>query len=195
MNIESIIRTEWSFIAASPASAAMIALAGAAVGFGFGKLILNERMSALSERIKFKDEQIASLQNQLASLQAPEPIQDSFLLRQRLEVQMRRIAALEADLQLSKETNHEPETGSNANGSYLRFQDGTQECRAQFQVEATNKVITFPASFIERPLVNFFPGGIIDVVDANANRFSYTPRTSGQHERRAVEYVAIGRWR
>lgn len=69
------------------------------------------------------------------------------------------------------------ERGSNANGEYVRFADGTQICRAVFSPmavaanAATNANWEFPAAFIAQPSVPAWIG--IPSMDGNVLGFAY----------------------
>ena len=47
------------------------------------------------------------------------------------------------------------ESGSNANGNYVKFADGTQWCFAIIVTTGTQRALSFPAAFTTRPNLAF----------------------------------------
>ncbi|POO54405.1 phage tail protein [Agrobacterium rosae] len=94
-----------------------------------------------------------------------------------------------------------PERGSNANGEYVRFADGTQICRGNFVGYTANVGIlkTSPASFISAVnpcFASVTPYGSFDFnyscfSDGNQN-FNFISTSSSPNNR--VDWVIIGRW-
>lgn len=105
------------------------------------------------------------------------------------------------------------ERGSNANGEYVRFSDGTQICT--FAATAASEAISaafmggfrsgvqlwsFPASFIAPPSVTPTPttlsafGAIASSVNNTGCSFAYTAVTSQVAAARSASLVAVGRW-
>lgn len=105
------------------------------------------------------------------------------------------------------------ERGSNANGEYVRFADGTQICT--FAATAASEAISvafmggfrsavqlwsFPASFIAPPSVTPTPttlsafGAIASSVNNTGCSFAYTAITSQVAAARSASLVAVGRW-
>lgn len=117
------------------------------------------------------------------------------------------------------------DSGSNANGNYIKFQDGTliQWGQSSFSSgtysDASYKTITFPTSFYSNVYkvipIMFYQGGIATNYNLGVNltpgivntssctiyrRLSYlAPDNSGQDNLYAVaedfDWVAIGRWK
>lgn len=106
------------------------------------------------------------------------------------------------------------EQGTNANGTYIKYRDGTMICwfnrAGTYAINqawgsmfySPYQAITFPASFVGLPIVqaqntNSVGEGIFVVVGATANNFTgYVLRpTSGQSGTYVTYYMAIGRWK
>lgn len=103
------------------------------------------------------------------------------------------------------------EQGKNANGKYVRYSDGTQECffedsnvitptDSTNNIHYANKVFTFPASFIEQPIVspvvrrtNFAQwAGLRDVTNNSCDLYLFSVNQGATGH---LGYVAKGRWR
>ncbi|WP_417511455.1 hypothetical protein [Methylophaga sp.] len=101
------------------------------------------------------------------------------------------------------------ERGTNANGDYIRFADGTQVC--WYQVATTNSVAandseagswTFPAEFIAIPVVSPKAGGalgsrLINLVETGATTSTanwVAQNLSASSQSYSARYVAHGRW-
>jgi len=102
------------------------------------------------------------------------------------------------------------ESGTNANGMYVKFSDGTLICYGSFQAGLTNTSsgngvyrydINFPMAFISKPTVSVFENQIASFTrnfnistgsQVNSLRFFTTqgPTLPYQHD-----YMAIGRWK
>ncbi len=104
------------------------------------------------------------------------------------------------------------ETTINANGTYVRYADGTQVCSAVLSITDTIAVghmggfrnagstWTFPAPFISAPAVTAMPKGLsafgmaADAVTATAASIFFTSITSQPSASRTGGMMAIGRW-
>lgn len=106
------------------------------------------------------------------------------------------------------------ERGSNANGEYVRFADGTQVCfasKSDASAAISNAYLggfrsaglswTFPAAFASAPFPSASPGDINSGFDAAAvgpsttsTTYIYTAVTSQAAATRTVYLIAIGRW-
>lgn len=97
-------------------------------------------------------------------------------------------------------------SGSNANGDYVRFADGTQICWANSAssiIRGNNTSFdewTFPAAFISIPVVNLTPiatqtSGAMIVVEISTlkTRFNRSDNNGGDNQP-MVQRMAIGRW-
>lgn len=102
------------------------------------------------------------------------------------------------------------ERGSNANGEYVRFADGTQICQGSVSVadvatalgnifgSPTAPLWTYPAAFAVAPSVygndaastNIWVGTVPHPTTANARAFSYTSIATS----RTLDLTAVGRW-
>lgn len=106
------------------------------------------------------------------------------------------------------------ESGSNANGSYIKYSDGTMICYGSTSLnevsvsdyysfcKRTNSLtITFPMEFDEVPNVTITNQGFgifsYTINNITANNFSYYAFTypSGSNISGSLQYVAIGRWK
>lgn len=105
-----------------------------------------------------------------------------------------------------------PERGSNSNGEYVRFADGTQICMSSSTVNApvttphlggfrtTTLPVTFSAAFVTAPSVAVtarFPGGFgafTSGITATAATVLITTVTSQTAADRAFDVIAVGRW-
>lgn len=107
---------------------------------------------------------------------------------------------------------HIVETGSNANGEYLRFSDGTQMCYGfkKLLVATTPEtplhramvVLSFPAAFAVNTSVTSFlssaqSGKIVSCVSAalNAGMLGYVWTQQAVTEEFNFSFIAIGRWK
>lgn len=92
------------------------------------------------------------------------------------------------------------ESGSNANGSYVRFADGTQICSHRLTGSASGATWTFPAAFAEAPRVAGIPmvGGLArtsTVGGINTTRAIYFVwNVSGSASSDPSDVMALGRW-
>jgi hypothetical protein len=105
------------------------------------------------------------------------------------------------------------ERGSNANGEYVRFADGTQICTARLTINSTisgallggyrntGQTWLYPAAFATAPQVTGSPGNIasLSVVTNNAGLnavsvFHMSVAAQGTAAERVAIMVAIGRW-
>lgn len=100
------------------------------------------------------------------------------------------------------------ERGSNANGEYVRFADGTQICVGPVPAAGTNRTVTFPAAFINaganvsaRLTVSSAETGFVHAVNsASVSTTSavlcprYASAASFGIAGEAGQYNAIGRW-
>ena len=105
------------------------------------------------------------------------------------------------------------ERGSNANGEYVRFTDGTQICT--FAATAASEAIStafmggfrsglqswvFPIGFIAPPVVTVVPtastafGAITTAISGTGYNFAYTAVTSQVAAARSASIIAVGRW-
>ena len=106
------------------------------------------------------------------------------------------------------------QSGSNANGSYIKYSDGTMICYGSTSLnevsvsdyysfcKRTNSLtITFPMEFDEVPNVTITNQGFgifsYTINNITANNFSYYAFTypSGSNISGSLQYVAIGRWK
>ncbi len=105
------------------------------------------------------------------------------------------------------------ERGSNANGEYVRFADGTQICTARLTINSTistpllggyrnaGQTWLYPAAFSAAPQVTGSPGNIasLSVISSNAGPsavsvFHMSVAAQGTAADRVAIMVAIGRW-
>ena len=97
-------------------------------------------------------------------------------------------------------------SGSNANGDYVRFADGTQICWANSNSSILSSLNTsfdewtFPAAFISTPVVNLTPiaaqmseAMTVAEVSALKTRFNRNDNDVGDN-RTLLQRMAIGRW-
>lgn len=105
------------------------------------------------------------------------------------------------------------ERGTNANGEYVRFTDGTQICT--FAHAAASEAIStafmggfrsalqswsFPIGFIAPPVVTVVPtastafGAITTAISGTGYNFAYTAVTSQVAAARSASIIAVGRW-
>ncbi len=88
------------------------------------------------------------------------------------------------------------EYGSNANGEYYRFADGTQICVRVISASAQSPIShAYAASFITTPIViignDTVGAAYSSTINVNGGSFSFISNTSGD----TVKVVAIGRWK
>ena len=92
------------------------------------------------------------------------------------------------------------ERGSNANGDYTRFADGTQICRVSFTSSATAAVTrTFPAAFSAAPTVSAMVGAGASRIATWANRTAVSVDINvfdsvGARQSNAVDLTVTGPW-
>ena len=97
------------------------------------------------------------------------------------------------------------EQGSNANGHYVRFADGTQICRGRVTTSASAGVAaTFPAAFIDTAATHVATGvntsagvGILTTytgITSTSVTMSAFFSSSNTRVATAAEYIATGRW-
>ena len=105
------------------------------------------------------------------------------------------------------------ERGSNANGEYVRFTDGTQICT--FAQSAASEAIStafmggfrsalqswsFPAVFSAQPVVTVVPtlstafGAVTTAISMSSYNFAYTAVATQTAAARSASLVAVGRW-
>ena len=108
------------------------------------------------------------------------------------------------------------ESGSNSNGSYVKFSDGTMICYRVTDVIAMNIDVAwgslyegsvdmgqFPISFIETPAISIVPFGsgmLVEQAGANANNSSWgivtvVRPTVVQNIQARFYLIAIGKWK
>ena len=99
------------------------------------------------------------------------------------------------------------DSGSNSNGSYVKFADGTMECWGRVVSSAYPDTVTFPASFIDtnyRLVVNHLETSIANIVSnesptvrtvAGTAIWSNVGNTGASHTTGSIEWHAIGRWK
>lgn len=100
------------------------------------------------------------------------------------------------------------ESGSNANGNYIKFNDGTLICRATINTSAneSEKKIYFPTSFINSSfnviVTNIYSNRkdvIWTVTNSNKEYFIVFPVVSNTStvptSASSANYIAIGRWK
>ncbi|GAA6745335.1 pyocin knob domain-containing protein [Thermus brockianus] len=109
------------------------------------------------------------------------------------------------------------EYGSNSNGSYIRFADGTQICWASHDPQSFGSMLTgldinykhktktwvFPVAFITTPVVTTggdVAGARVDVINAHSATTTQCALEAGQYNTTAVDVtafytLAIGRWK
>lgn len=108
------------------------------------------------------------------------------------------------------------ESGSNANGSYIKFSDGTMICYRVTDVIAMNIDVAwgslyegsvdmgqFPISFVETPAISIVPFGsgmLVEQVGANATNSSWglvtaVRPTAVQNVSARFYMTAIGKWK
>lgn len=116
----------------------------------------------------------------------------------------------------NKEKGYIVESGSNANGSYIKFSDGTMICSRVTDVITMNINIAwgslyegsvdmgqFPISFVETPaisIVSFSSGMLIEQAGANATNSSWglvtaVRPTAVQNVSARFYLIAIGKWK
>ena len=100
------------------------------------------------------------------------------------------------------------ESGSNANGNYVRFADGTQWCSVSvFITTGTIRSLTFPAAFVSAPSMSFCPstnfgdqtGYNTDVYSVQRSHTGFTCKVEYQNQlyigQVGITYLAIGKWK
>jgi len=102
------------------------------------------------------------------------------------------------------------ERGSNSNGEFVRYADGTQICWRTFTIDSdlsfdnifrtnTYPTWTFPAPFAERPVVSGSREGAATGVWASARNVTSTncqPELLSSRSRtnQTIDFCAVGRW-
>lgn len=107
-------------------------------------------------------------------------------------------------------------SGSNANGNWIKYSDGTMICYGSINIVANESrsagglsyysgatTITLPQTFIdtnyksqstvEMANMNYFAQSYIDTVSTSQIIISFV--STGQNETRNIHYIAIGRWK
>lgn len=100
------------------------------------------------------------------------------------------------------------ESGSNSNGEWVKYDDGTMECRNSFIEIPANieyKEITFPQNFINRnisvgltPFYSYYKGAILTISKPQTSYFNIYPLTHAgaiPTQITGFSYIAIGRWK
>lgn len=109
----------------------------------------------------------------------------------------------------NKEKGYIVESGSNENGNYIKFNDGTMICKGDFTIPENTSMyyLDFPIQFIsnkyEISLTNIFfnsPDIIYSIGNNEENRISIYPRSiSGESTTPNCttkgKYIAIGKWK
>lgn len=111
---------------------------------------------------------------------------------------------------------HITESGSNANGEYIKFDDGTMICTSEKTLSlpitntygsifsSSNTIIVFPATFIRPPSCSLSQktatGGYscwTSIIQTKTSliEFSLTRGTSNSAESRTIGCIAVGRWK
>ena len=99
------------------------------------------------------------------------------------------------------------ESGENANGSYIKFADGTQWCLASIITTGTQRSLSFPAAFITVPIQVFTSGTnygnrtgyntMIYSISRSETSFSCKVEYMNQlyTDQVGTSYIAIGKWK
>ena len=98
------------------------------------------------------------------------------------------------------------ESGSNDNGSYIKFADGTMICRGNFECAANSgqKTVTLPVAFIDNTYDIIFTNRynatgncIWSTGSRNTTNFDAFPRTNNAIPTVITNafYIAIGKWK
>lgn len=118
-------------------------------------------------------------------------------------------ATLVTDITANRVYNDIVEKGSNANGEYIRFADGTQICSMKNNVNfslTTFQNFTFPANFIAFPAMSHSAGAVLNASDytpmgaswvesRSTTGYSFKCPGGGTAETRLINFLAIGRWK
>lgn len=99
-------------------------------------------------------------------------------------------------------------SGSNENGSWVKYDDGRLECTNSFieiPANTDNKLITFPQQFINRdislaltPFYSYYLSAILTPSKPQTGNFNVYPRTHAGVVPNVITtfaYIAIGRWK
>lgn len=111
---------------------------------------------------------------------------------------------------------HITESGSNENGSYIKFDDGTMICYKLLTISTlgvSSGTWTFPATFVSNPIVNmhfssFSSAVMFDDVDKTVKQGVSAIRNAGRNvtncdyfamsnssNNQTLDFIAIGRWK
>lgn len=114
---------------------------------------------------------------------------------------------------VNKAMNQVVERGSNDNGTYIKFPDGTLICRGILNISVTTTAwgniysydwtgsIPFPTSFMDKPTIianSIQNTGAIAKIVASASAvvsLTITRGTSASNVNYPIDYIAIGRWK
>lgn len=91
------------------------------------------------------------------------------------------------------------ERGSNANGEYTRWADGTQTCTSRAALPAADTLWTFPAAFTSTPTLGLALEGslgsaVVSGVNGGASIYLRAIDKDGGTITSAVHRIAFGRW-
>lgn len=96
-------------------------------------------------------------------------------------------------------SKHITESGNNANGYYIKFDDGTLICWHSLEFTGGSGIWTFPASFFSIPIVQVTPQYYttlaISLSLGNVSTTSSTIRTNSVTANQGAHVMAIGRWK
>ena len=99
------------------------------------------------------------------------------------------------------------ESGSNANGNYVKFADGTQLCFASIVTTDTQRELSFPAAFTTLPILAFTDGtNFGDQTGYNTLVYLITHSKTGfsckvEYQNQlytgivGISYIATGKWK
>ncbi len=98
-----------------------------------------------------------------------------------------------------------PETGSNANGNYVKYEDGTLICwRLPFTLNATGIAQNFPVPFVSTPAFTIMPHNstasalrVAGVTALSATSVTFYPYNSftTRIDATTCSWIAIGKWK
>jgi hypothetical protein len=91
------------------------------------------------------------------------------------------------------------QAGSNANGTFIRFTDGSQTCEGIINEGGTESGqknwVTLPAASIDTPKVDISPAGFVSGLKVTKSGFTYTSKNRPLPEAAMLRYKSISHWK
>lgn len=148
---------------------------------------LNATLESVSARLQVLEAERNDYRDKLASITVTVGANTNDDAGRKIEEMTMRLSTLEEQASAQK-----VEPGSNANGTFERFSDGTQVCRGELDVNHPRRM--FPAEFIAPPKVNIHPEGWTRVHTLGEGGFTFEVSVDRALPE-GTNFVAVGAWR